>query len=94
MGELGAYGTDLDTPRTMYKLWRSGDKRSDLERRFLGKPESHGKLFIGLVREQLGIETETKSPLKAERDVLVAEVAQLKALLREHGIDPTTGRSA
>ena len=63
-------------------------QRSDLDCRYLNKPESHGKLFTSLVREHLGMETLQKSPLAAERDALSAEVARLKALLRRHGIDP------
>lgn len=62
-----------------------------MERRYLDGPESHGKLFSGLVREHLGIETKRKSHLTAERDELVREVARLKALLRQHGIDPASG---
>lgn len=91
MGDLGAYGIDTATLRRMYDLWCDGAKKSDLERRFLGKPESHGKLFTTLVREHLGIETERRSGLAAERDALSREVARLKGLLREHGIDPHSG---
>lgn len=89
MPDLNDYGIDIATLRQMYDLWCDGAKKSDLERRFLNKPESHGKLFTGLVREHLGIETERKSHLTAERDDLAREVARLKALLRKNGIDPT-----
>jgi hypothetical protein len=92
MGELSDYGIDAETLRRMYEMWCEGAKKSDLERRFLNKPESHGKLFTTLVREHLGIETEKRSTLTAERDELRREVARLKTLLRQHGIDPTTGR--
>ena len=91
MGELSDYGITREVLQEMYDLWCQGAKKSDLERRYLDKPESHGKLFSGLVREHLGIETERKSHLTAERDELVREVARLKALLRQHGIDPASG---
>jgi hypothetical protein len=88
MPELADYGIDRETLQRMYDLWRDGAKKSDLERRFLDKPESHGKLFSALVREHLGIETERRSGLTAERDTLRAEVARLRARLSAHGIDP------
>jgi hypothetical protein len=81
-------GIDLDTLRRMYDEWRAGAKKSDLERRYLNKPESHGKLFSSLVREHLGIETEKRSSLAAEKDALAHEVARLRRLLIAHGIDP------
>lgn len=90
MGELSDYGITVDVLRRMYEEWRGGAKKSDLERRYLHKPESHGKVFTSLVREHLGIETEQKSHLTAERDELAREVARLTTLLRQHGIDPTT----
>ena len=90
MGELADYGIDLATLQHMYELWCTGAKKSDLERRFLNKPESHGKLFTSLVREHLGVETERQSALTAERDELHREVARLKALLHHHGIDPSS----
>lgn len=93
MGELSDYGIDAATLQRMYELWCEGAKKSDLERRFLNKPESHGKLFTALVREHLGIETEKRSSLTAERDELRCEVIRLKALLRQHGIDPAGGSS-
>lgn len=89
MGDLSDYGIDVATLRQMYDLWRQGHNKSELERRFLNKPGTHGKLFTSLIREHLGIETEQKSPLASERDALLREVARLKALLREHGIDPS-----
>ena len=91
MGELSDYGITLEVLQEMYDLWCQGAKKSDLERRYLDKPESHGKLFSSLVREHLGIETERKSHLTAERDELVREVARLTSLLRHHGIDPASG---
>ena len=91
MGALSDSGITLEVLQAMYDLWCQGAKKSDLERRYLDKPESHGKLFSSLVREHLGIETERKSHLTAERDELVREVARLKALLRQHGIDPASG---
>jgi len=91
MGELADYGIDIDTLRAMYDAWLAGAKKSDLERRYLKKPESHGKLFSSLVREHLGIETERRSHLTDERDQLTAEVRRLQQLLRSHGIDPGSG---
>jgi hypothetical protein len=91
MADLADHGIDEATLRLMYQLWCDGAKKSHLERRFLNKPESHGKLFTALVREHLGIETEKRSPMTAERDELRHEVQRLKALLHAHGIDPTTG---
>jgi hypothetical protein len=88
MRELEDYGIDRDTLQQMYDLWRDGATKSDLERRYLNKPESHGKLFTALVREHLGIDTERRSTLHAERDALRAEVARLRARLAAHGIDP------
>jgi hypothetical protein len=81
MAELGDYGLTLDDLRRMYDEWVKGASKSDLERRYLGKNESHGKLFTGLVRRFLGHETERRHPL-------VAENVRLRALLRQHGIDP------
>jgi hypothetical protein len=91
MGELSDYGITREVLQEMYDLWCQGAKKSDLERRYLDKPESHGKLFSRLVREHLGIETEGKSHLTAERDALMREVARLTSLLRHHGIDPASG---
>lgn len=87
MGELADYGIDIATLRAMYDEWRAGAKKSHLERKYLDKPESHGKLFSSLVREHLGIETEQRSHLTDERDQLAAEVQRLTQLLRAHGID-------
>jgi hypothetical protein len=88
MADLEEYGITEDALRQMYAEWRAGAKKSDLERRYLGKPESHGKLFTRLVRDYLGIETERHSHLTAERNELAAEVQRLTALLRANGIDP------
>lgn len=90
MPELEQFGIDRDTLQRMYDEWVQGAKKSDLERRYLGKPESHGKLFTALVREHLGIETERRSNLAAERDALLHENERLRALLRARGIDPDT----
>ena len=57
MGDLSEYGITREVLQEMYDLWRQGAKKSDLERRYLDKPESHGKLFSSLIREHLGIET-------------------------------------
>lgn len=88
MGELSDYGITEEVLQRMYDEWRKGAKKSDLERRYLNKPESHGKVFTSLVRRHLGIETERKSALTEERDELAREVDRLKALLRQHNIDP------
>ncbi|MGD9794706.1 MAG: hypothetical protein AB7V43_14615 [Acidimicrobiia bacterium] len=91
MAELEHYGIDIDVLRRMYREWLGGAKKSDLERRYLDKPESHGKLFTNLVREHLGIETERRSTMGTERDALAREVARLTELLRAHGINPNEG---
>jgi len=89
--DLDELGIDLTTLQRMYELWQGGAKKSDLERQFLNKPESHGKLFTKLVRQHLGIETEQKSSLKRERDALEQEVIRLRTILGSHGIDPNGG---
>ena len=48
MGDLSEYGITREVLQEMYDLWRQGAKKSDLERRYLDKPESHGKLFSSL----------------------------------------------
>lgn len=88
VAELAEYGIDLDTLREMYEAWLQGAKKSDLERRYLNKPESHGKLFTTLVREHLGIETERPSHLAQRNRELEAENQRLRALLKAHGVDP------
>ena len=88
MMELEDYGIDIDALRQMYDEWCAGAKKSHLERRYLNKPEGHGKLFSGIVRTHLGIETERRSGLRDERDALAAEVSRLRQLLRDNGIDP------
>ena len=45
MAELEDYGIDLDTLRQMYQEYQSGAAKSQLERRYLGKSESHGKVL-------------------------------------------------
>ena len=88
MADLAEYGIDLDTLRSMYDQWCAGAKKSELERRYLDRPQSHGKLFSTLVREHLGYETERRSNLASERDDLKREVRRLRELLVRHGIDP------
>jgi hypothetical protein len=92
VADLDDYGIDLATLRRMYDEWCAGAKKSHLERKYLNKPESHGKVFTNLVRTHLGIETERRSGLHDERDQLRKEVARLRRLLNEHGINPDTGR--
>lgn len=93
MSELSDYGIDLPTLRRMYDEWCAGAKKSELERRYLHKPESHGKLFSTLVRRHLGIETERHSSATGEVARLRAENERLRTLLRTHGIDPEEGRA-
>lgn len=93
MSDLADYGIDLPTLRRMYDEWRDGATKSELERRYLHKPESHGKLFSTLVRNHLGIETERRSSASDEIAQLRTENERLRALLRTHGIDPEEGRS-
>lgn len=83
--ELEDYGIDLPTLKMMYGEWQNGKRsKSAIERRYIGKTTYHGKLFTKLVRQHLAIETETRSPL-------TAEVARLRTLLLQHGIDPDGG---
>lgn len=58
MADLAELGIDLRVLREMYDQWLNGPKKSELERRYLDKPESHGELFTALVRERLDIKTE------------------------------------
>jgi hypothetical protein len=88
MGELADYGITKDVLQQMYDEWVGGAKKSDLERRYLQKPESHGKLFSTLVRQHLGIETERRSHMTDERNELRGEVRRLRSILLAHGIDP------
>ena len=87
MSELSKYGIDETTLRQMYEEWHSGTPKSTLEARYLGKSSSHGKVFTGLVRRYLGIETERRSSLASENK-------RLRALLEAHGIDPDSDPSA
>jgi len=74
MVDLAALGIDRATVARMYADWQAGASKSELERRYLGKGESHGKLFSALVRQELGIETERASPLSARFAELEAEL--------------------
>lgn len=77
--DFEALGIDRSVVAAMYAEWCAGAPKSALERRYLGKAESHGKLFSALVREVLGVETERPSRLRAENARLRAEVARLEA---------------
>ncbi len=88
MAELEDYGIDLDTLRVMLDEWRAGANKSALERRYLNRPESHGKLFTSLVRQHLGVETERRSSQTERIATLESEVARLRGLLLAAGIDP------
>lgn len=87
MPDLADYGIDVAVLRQMYDEWCAGAKKSHLERKYLNKPESHGKLFTSLVRQHLGVETEVRSSLTEENARLRAENARLRALLRQHGLE-------
>lgn len=76
--ELEDYGLDKVSLQKMYEEWQAGASKSDLERRYLGKVESHGKLFSSLVRRYLGVDTEKTHPMVAENASLKAEVARLR----------------
>ena len=81
MASLEEYGIDKATLREMYERWKDGASKSSLEITYLGKVESHGKLFTSLVRTHLGIETERRSKTVIENE-------RLRRLLHKHGIDP------
>lgn len=81
MASLDDYGIDKATLREMYERWKDGASKSSLEIKYLGKVESHGKLFSSLVRTHLGIETERRSKTVIENE-------RLRRLLRKHRIDP------
>jgi hypothetical protein len=83
MTDLEGYGIDMATLREMHARWQQGASKSSLEIEYLGKVESHGKLFSSLVRRYLGIETEKRSSGALEID-------RLRRLLHAHGIDPDT----
>lgn len=76
--DLEEYGIDKETLQRMYSDWRAGASKSELERKYLGKGESHGKVFSSLVRRYLGIETERTHPLVKENERLTVEIERLK----------------
>lgn len=81
MADLDDYGISQAELETMYAEFLNGVSKSELERKYLGKPESHGKLFSSLVLRYLGIETEKRSPQSRE-------VERLQRLVRSLGADP------
>ena len=85
MAELEDYGITKARLQEMYEEFLGGVSKSELERRYLGKPESHGKLFSSLVSRYLGIDTERRSPQ-------TKEIARLQALVRSLGGDPRRTR--
>jgi hypothetical protein len=72
MSDLEVYGIDSATLERMYEEWKTGTSKSALERRYLGRDGSHGKLFTSLVRRFLNPETEERHPLAIENDRLRA----------------------
>lgn len=79
MPDLDALGIDRNTVERMYADWQAGAAKSALERRYLGKGESHGKLFTALVKQELGIDTERASHLREEIQRLREENTRLRA---------------
>lgn len=83
MADIEGYDIDLVTLQTMYEQYLRGASKSSLEREYLDKPESHGKVFSSLVRKYLGVETEKRSALANENE-------RLRRLLRRLGVvDPS-----
>lgn len=79
--DLEDYGIDLETLKRMHAEYLAGATKSGLELRYLNNTTGHGKVFSTLVRRYLHVETEKRSSLSKEN-------ARLKAVLREHGINP------
>ena len=65
----------------MYAEFLAGTSKSELERRYLNRPQSHGKAFSQLVRDHLGIETE-------ERSRQAREITRLHSVVHSLGGDP------
>jgi hypothetical protein len=86
MPSLEELGIDKATVQEMYERWKAGAKKSQLERDYLSKPESHGKLFTSLVREHLGVETERSSDQTRRLHRLETENRMLREVLTRHGI--------
>lgn len=70
----------------MYAEPQSGVPKTHLELKYLGKTESHGKLFSSLVR-YLNQDTERTHPLAEEARRLKEENQRLRDLLQAHGIE-------
>lgn len=79
--DLEDYGIDLESLKRMYAEYLAGATKSGLELKYLDNTTGHGKVFSSLVRRYLHIETEKRSSLSKEN-------ARLKAVLRDHGINP------
>jgi hypothetical protein len=77
--DLAALGIDRQTVDRMYAEWQAGASKSELERRYLGKGDSHGKMFTALVKQEFGVDTEHASPLRREIQRLREENNQLRA---------------
>jgi hypothetical protein len=80
---LDEYGIDERILQRMYDEWKAGTPKSELERRYLGKSGAHGKLFTGLVRRHLNIETERTHPLVKENQRLTVRLKDLEKENRE-----------
>lgn len=70
--------------RRLYREWREGRSKNDIERKEFNDPYSHGKLATKIFREVLGIETEETHPM-------VKENRRLRRILIRNGINPKTG---
>jgi hypothetical protein len=77
--DLDALGIDRAVVEKMYAEWQAGAAKSALERRYLDKGESHGKLFTALVKQELGVDTERASHPREEIHRLREEIKELRA---------------
>ncbi len=91
MPDLDAIGLTHKTVERMYEEWKAGAAKSELERRYLGKGESHGKLFTALVK-QLGIDMEQPSALREQIERLREENVRLRAENEELRLGLDRGR--
>lgn len=81
------YGISIRTLRQMYEEWETeGVPKSVVEARYLRTRRFHGKLFSRLVLKYLGIETQHPHKMTNRVKELEIQVARLRNLLRDHGI--------